>query len=82
MSRMLLDAILNSTIQYFQLQVQLKSKNKKLPGHSRSSEVTKQRRVIIQNYSKSKDGAKWVDQETINLDGDFAHQAANIQWIQ
>ena len=82
MSRMLLDAILNSTIQYFQLQVQLKSKNKKLPGQSRSSAVTKQRRVIIQNYSESKDGARWVDQETINLDGDFAHQVANIQWIQ
>ena len=79
MSRMLLDAILNSTIQYFQLQVQLKSKNKKLPGQSRSSAVTKQRRVIIQNYSKSKDGAKCVDQVTLDLDGDFAHQVANIQ---
>ena len=79
MSRMLLDAILNSTIQYFQLQVQLKWKKKKLPGQSRSSTVTKQRFVIIQNLLKSKDGAKCVDRLPINLDGDFAHQVANIQ---
>ena len=82
MSRKLSGAILNSTIQYFQLQVQLKSKNKKLRGQSRSSAVTKMRRVIIQNYSKSKDGAKYMDQLTLNLDGDFAHQVANMQWVQ
>ena len=76
---MLLDAILNSTIQYFQLQVQLKSKNKKLRGQRRSSTVSKMRRVIIQNYWKSKDGATYADPVTLNLDGDFAHQVANIQ---
>ena len=59
--------------------MQLKSKNKKFPGQRRSSTVTKRRRVIIQNYSESKDGAKCVDQVTLDLDGDFAHQVANIQ---
>ena len=59
--------------------MQLKSKLKKLPGQIRSSQVTKRRRVIIQNYSESKDGAKCVDQVTLDLDGDFAHQVANFQ---